>query len=120
MSSAKQYPNQFVLTNNLLFAGQFTHQRVALQGPIVLVKKKKVVKLKFSGPNSRKHPVKARMRHRRNMEIKLHVPCWHVPHSGEGLIHGLPIDYIVPNINYKKFCMAEKLKDRTFPLFHFS
>lgn len=46
---------------------------------------------------------------RRNMDLKEHVPCWHIRNNGRGLLHGHFKDYNVPDVYFKDFALQQKL-----------
>ncbi len=103
-----------------IFSGQFLHQHASIKGTPKISNGHQVAHLKFIGPNSRRKPVRARLRHRRNMELQSQVKCWHVNHNGENLIEGSPEDYNVPFLMYRGFSMDPLQSSRTFPIYSLS
>ena len=59
-------------------------------------------RLTFSGPHMSHRTVRAVLAHRRDMELKQQLPCWHVANNAAGLIKGLPVHYSVPHLLYKR------------------
>ena len=59
-------------------------------------------KLTFSGFHVSHRTVCAELSQRRDMDLKEQLPCWHVSRNGAGLIKGLPEDYVVPDLCFKR------------------
>ena len=97
----------FIILYYIIFLGQFLNKHGKIQIP-ERDPDPTVAKLAIRGPRVAPYSVKAKLRRRRNMALKQHVPCWHVGNNAHGLLEGEYTDYLVSRLSYRGQNKVEK------------